>query len=194
MRKTILFTIILLLVSVDILRGDFRDTIWKMTKDEVIRIENAKFIKEEDGNDIFYYLYYVTEVLGKRCEILYFFDNNLLAEAKYEFKNVDKEFAKRCVSMISKKYGEPTDSHYPDLNSKDYEAILSEVNRQDTNENRKSVALKMLKKYDSIYAEWETAPTIISAHTFEEYNSLIIEYASSEYLAGDEYGWIDNNF
>ena len=53
---------------------------------------------------------------------------------------------------------------------------------------------KMLKKYDSIYAEWETAPTIISAYTFEEYNSLIIEYASSEYLAGDEYGWIDNNF
>ncbi|QEN03307.1 hypothetical protein EW093_00825 [Thiospirochaeta perfilievii] len=59
----------------------FRQTIWGMTKKEVMGIETTSLVEGSNENN----LMYTSKVAGKDCYIIYFFTQDILTSARYFF-------------------------------------------------------------------------------------------------------------
>ena len=107
--KKLIISILCLLVSVALFSDpDFRKINWGMTKDQVKKIETAKFEQEDKGN-----LFYSTEVAGFKTALIYIFTGNKLTRAGYIFTQEHSNYNlfiddfKKIDTLLIKKYGTP---------------------------------------------------------------------------------------
>jgi len=152
---------------------DFRKTNWGMSKEEVGAVEEAKVFKYEGKS--YPGTVYDTNVGGFDCFIHYYYIDNKLVRAKYDFgydateKDVCIRNYENLKETLINKYGEPINDEY---------IWIDDLYKDDPDSWGVAV-----KKGDLVcYADWETATTRITIFLRnEDYNiGLEIRYRSKE--------------
>ena len=166
--KFLILLISILLTSASY-AGDFRDTTWGMTKDQVKKTENNEIVKEGADN-----ISYIETVVNYPALVVYKFHDNKLIWGSYSFKqinNKDDEYLEDFMKFeeaISNKYGKPKKLDKWNNNDSEYKDNLP----------------KAVKSGDLImWRSWETPSTIIKLIMYSYNDNFNIDtyYFSKKY-------------
>jgi hypothetical protein len=176
MKKTLIFTILILVTSGFIYGQDFRKSNWGMNKAQVKKTETSEILKETD--DV---LAYKSELAGYQSYVIYIFAGDKLTRAKYSIieehsnKNDYISDYNTLKSLLQKKYGVP----------KEDETIWkNDLYKDDYSQWGFAVSLGHLTYYSS----WETERTsVFFVLNGENYDlETVIEYSSKELSAVED--------
>lgn len=169
-KKTVIFTILILMTSGLIYGQDFRKTTWGMTKAQVKQTETSEIIKETD--DV---LAYRADLAGYQSFVIYIFAGDKLTRAKYSIieehsnKNDYISDFNSIKELLQKKYGIPKE---------DEKIWKNDLYKDDYSQWGFAVSLGHLTYYSS----WETEKTsVFYILNGENYDlKTVIEYSSKE--------------
>ena len=112
--KNNVFVMIIIIITISIAHAgqdfDFRKSVWGMTQGEVKKTEKAEIIDAEADT-----LCYQGEVAGLDCFVFYYFTDGKLSSSGYGVteehmnKNGYIDDYDKLKTLLSKKYGKPTD-------------------------------------------------------------------------------------